>query len=70
MLDLREPVFDEPAARAPDRPRAATPAAVSPLRAWSMWGGWSAIGVICAVTITSAASRVGRALAGGSTRAS
>jgi hypothetical protein len=68
VLDIPDPLIDEPAG--PTSPRVKRPSLVmsSPVRAWSMWGGLGAAGVICAATIAHAASRLGRALGGAGAR--
>jgi hypothetical protein len=61
MLDIPDPVLDEPAGPAVPRDRDAAPVAPSPLRAWSMWGGLGSVGVICAASLAHAASRLAQA---------
>jgi hypothetical protein len=64
MLDIDDLVLEDAAPALPV-PLPATPGdATSPLRAWSMWGGWSALGVICAASVARAVSAVGRTVAG------
>jgi hypothetical protein len=64
MLDLPDPILDEPAAPLSLPPRPTPTSVASPLRAWGMWGGWSALGVVCAASLAHAAARLGRALEG------
>jgi hypothetical protein len=68
MLDIPDPVLDEPTGPASPRTRPSAPDLPSPVRAWSMWGGVGALGVVCAATIAHAASRLGRAVGSTSER--
>ncbi len=60
MFDVPEPIFDDPATPAAPRGESARRPAGPPLRSWSMWGGWGALGVVCAAGLAHAVSVVGR----------
>jgi hypothetical protein len=60
MLDIPDLILDEaadPSSISVSRPEARD---TSPLRPWSMWGGVSAVGLVCAVGVAHAVALVGR----------
>jgi hypothetical protein len=63
MLDIPDPVIPDFATTAGAASRSFVEArrpVASPLRPWGMWGGWSALGMVCAAGVAHAVSVVGR----------
>jgi hypothetical protein len=57
MRDIADLVFeDSPAPACASAPPPATTG--SPLRAWGMWGGWTAIGIACAGAVAHAVTSI------------